>query len=387
MNDFNTLFPNFLSQAQQLRTLLLPVAFIFLAVGIISSTISGHRSPSAYLRTIGRSFAVVAVLVFLPTWGDEISQITDSTVKNTLNADPTTVYAKYNSALAIQKSGSANKSWWDKIWSADAAIFEALVSWALWLLGLLASVIVFYAFLVQKFVLYIGYALSPIFVGFIAVRGLQRVGLDYITGLVGVMLWPLGWGVASLMTNGLIDFMADQSFLQVVGGPLGNQGYSLQGLIGLGALAIWLIFSTIAAPVLLQRAIARGTQVGSDLASGAATSAGAAVTAGASAANAASIAGGGGAASLALGGAAATTAVAGTAMSGGQYSPMASLLGDLGRSATPPGNEKSDSGGGGEGSLTTAPPDSERYNHQDPANDAKAQQMVEQAKAGGEAKA
>lgn len=76
-----------------------------------------------------------------------------------------------------------------------------------------------------------------------------------------------GLGVAGLITQGMISFMTDQSFLssQSAGGDL---GYSLQNLMGLAFLGIWIIFSTIAAPVIIQRAIATGSSVGSDLLSG-----------------------------------------------------------------------------------------------------------------------
>ena len=49
------------------------------------------------------------------------------------------------------------------------------------------------------------------------------------------MLWPLGWGAASIMTQGLLDFMSDQSFLAsgVIGG---SAGYTLQNLIGVAVL-------------------------------------------------------------------------------------------------------------------------------------------------------
>lgn len=378
MTDFDTLFPNFVPQAQQLRTVLMPIAFVLMVIGIVSSTISGQRSPGAYLRTVARTFGISAVLVFLVSWGDEIAQITDDTVRNTLKADPSAVYAKYNKALEIQKSGNGKRSWWDKIWAADAAIFEALVSFALWLLGLLASLILFYAYLVQKFVLYVGYALSPIFIGFLAVQSLRSVGINYLQGLAGVMLWPLGWGVAALLTNGLIDFMADQSFLNVVGGPVGSDLYGLQNLIGVGALALWLIFSTIAGPVILQKAIASGSQAGAALAGGAATAAGATVTAAVGTANAATLAGGGAIPSLALGGVAGATALGGSSLSGSQYSPMASLVGELGRSAQPSsGGSRSRSNS--DSSANDAPTPA-RFNKQDPANDSQVREMIDSSK-------
>lgn len=344
MNDFNTLFPNFLNQCVQLNRALLPVAFVLLAAGIVSSTVTGQRSPSAYLRTFGRTLAFLAILAQLSVWGNLVSSVVDDTVKNTLQADPAGVYQQYQKALETQKGSTANNSWWDKLFDGQA-LFESLVSAALYVLGILASAIVFYAYLVQKFVLYLGYALSPIFVGFLAVRTLQSIGVSYLLGLIGVMLWPLGWGAASIMTRGLIDFMSDQSFLS--GGALGAAGYTLQNLIGIGVLGIWLIFSTIAAPVILQKAVASGAQVGQALASGAATAGVAAATTGAT--TAATLASGGGvpaaAAGIAVGAAAGGVALAGASMSGSTYSPSGSLLSSLASQRKPSLPSKSDLSG------------------------------------------
>lgn len=47
MNNFDTLFPNFLNQCTEMNRVLTPIAFVLLAIGIVSSTVTGHRSPSA----------------------------------------------------------------------------------------------------------------------------------------------------------------------------------------------------------------------------------------------------------------------------------------------------------------------------------------------------
>src|ERR1700694_1559270 len=101
-----------------------------------------------------------------------------------------------------------------------------------------------------------GYAPSPIFIGFLAFPAVQDIGRRYLLHLAGVMMWPLGWGLAGLITEGMIDFMTDRSFLSAPIG--GNDLYSLQNLMGLAFLGIWIIFSTIAAPVFIQRAIQTG---------------------------------------------------------------------------------------------------------------------------------
>ena len=142
----------------------------------------------------------------------------------------------------------------------------------------------FWAYVFQKIILNIGYALSPLLIGFMAIPALKHIGNRYLLNLVGVILWPLGWAVAALVTQGILDFMTDQSFITI--DPSASL-YSLQNLIGLLVVAFWIIFSTVAAPVIIQHVVTSGTQAGGALLSGgvssflqtAATTAGAAATA------------------------------------------------------------------------------------------------------------
>jgi hypothetical protein len=78
----------------------------------------------------------------------------------------------------------------------------------------------------------------------------------------------------------MLTFMPDRSFLN--SSVAGNDLYSFQNLMGLAFLGIWLIFSTIAAPVIIQRAIATGSSAGADFFSGAFAAGSSAVAAGAS---------------------------------------------------------------------------------------------------------
>jgi hypothetical protein len=255
----------------------------------------------------------------------------DDTVKTKLQADPAKVFEQYQKTLELRKGGDS--SWFDKLFDSQA-LFESLISAVLWAFGWLASVIVFYAYLVQKFVLYLGYALSPILIGFLAVRTLQSIGTTYLLALTGVMLWPLGWGAAAIMTQGLLDFMTDQSFL-TNSGLGGGAGYTLQNLLGVAVLGVWLIFSTIVAPVLLQKVISTGVQIGQALAAGVMNAATAAIHTGAT--TAASIGSQSGMFPGLPGGALAGGAtLAGSAMSGSTYSPMGALCTLIGTLRTDP---------------------------------------------------
>jgi hypothetical protein len=255
MGDFNSMFPNFLTQCLSLKTLLTPIAFLLITGGLIASTIAHHRSGNAQLQAIGKVIVLIMLIVFLPTWGNQIVTIVSDTVTNTLQVDPAKIHDQYQAALQMKKSTDGNQSWWEKLINFPS-IMEALVSGVFMILGWFASAIEWWAYILQTAILFIGYSLSPIFIGMLAFPSLQQTGRNYLLNLLGIMIWPLGWGVAGLITQGMIDFMTDQSFLSSSSAP--NTLYSLQNLMGLAFLGIWIIFSTIAAPVIIQKAIATG---------------------------------------------------------------------------------------------------------------------------------
>jgi hypothetical protein len=350
MNDFNSIFPNFLNQAVQLKQILTPVAFVMITGGMISSIVTGEKSGNAYIRIVSRTLVLILILTFLVSWGNTLTTIVDSTVKNVLNVDPTQIFNEYRNALNMQKSNDASdQSWWEKVFSVQATIFESLISAFLWCLGWVASTIVFFAYIVQKIILYMGYALAPIFIGFFAFRSLYDTARRYFLNLVGVMLWPLGWGIAGLVTQGLITFMTDRSFLQtsvvMVGyfPATGSDAYNFQNFIGVALLGIWLIFSTIAAPVIIGKSIAFGSLAGSQLISGAAKAGRAGVST-AVTTGAAIAAGGGGwaaAAGAIVGAGAGLESLVATSAEMGSGSLIGSLTGMRSR------NNDSDNGGGG----------------------------------------
>jgi hypothetical protein len=280
MSDFNALFPQFLQQCLQLKTLLTPVAFLLITGGLIAATIATHQSGTTTLRVFGKIIVLLLLLVYLPTWGNQIVSIVDDIVKNVLKVDPAQIHDQYKAALALKPSADGTQSWWEKVVEWRASMVEALMTVAFTFLGWIASAIVWWAYILQNAILFIGYALSPIFIGMLAFPSLQQPGRRYLLNLVGAMIWPLGWGVAGLVTQGMLTFMTDRSFLNT--SVVGTDLYSLQNLMGLAFLGIWLIFSTIAAPVIIQKAITTGSSMGADLFSGAFGAGRAALAAGAS---------------------------------------------------------------------------------------------------------
>jgi hypothetical protein len=264
MNSFDSLFPTFLQRCADLRVVLMVVAYLFVIVGTIMTAM---RRPSvrAWMRFFVRIIVVMSLLVFLPRWGDAIQQIVAHTVTVTLKADPDQILQAYKDTLAIKQEQGESQSLWDRVASWNSFIINALIAFLLWTFAFFASLLLFWAYIFQKIILNVGYALSPILIGFIAVPALSGTGARYLMNLMGILIWPLGWGMAALISQGILDFMTDQSFLVI--DPSASL-YSLQNLIGVAVLAFWTVFSTCAAPIMIQKVLIHGGEAGGALISG-----------------------------------------------------------------------------------------------------------------------
>jgi len=258
MASFDSLFPTFLQRCADLRVVLLVAAYMLLIVGIV---VTAMRRPSVrmWMRYFVRVMIVMSLLVFLPQWGDQIQQVVADTVKNTLKANPDQIYQAYQDTLAIKHSETQPHGLWDLFASGSSYLVSAVIGGLLWLFAFAASLLLFWAYIFQKIILNVGYALSPILIGFIAVPALSATGSRYLMHLVGVLLWPLGWGAAALISQGILDFMTDQSFLTI--DPTSTI-YSVQNLLGLAVLAFWTVFSTCAAPIIIQNVLMYGAEAG-----------------------------------------------------------------------------------------------------------------------------
>jgi hypothetical protein len=288
MATFETIFPTFLSKCAELHDLLLVAAFALFVVGILTFVSHGFRQR-AFLRLLLRLAVLTALLAFLPRWGNTLQDLLKDSILNGLGVDPASVHEQYENLLnAKNAGGGAPDSWFSIIGHFSEFAFVTLIHTVLWLLGSFASYIEWWAYVFQKIILNLGYALSPILIGFMAIHPLKHIGSRYLFNLFGILLWPLGWAVAALVTQGLLDFMTDPSFKFI--DPTATI-YTIQNAVGLVILAFWVIFSTFAAPIIIQKVVFAGAVAGTELLSGAISTAVQTATTAAGAAGAAIIAG------------------------------------------------------------------------------------------------
>lgn len=268
MASFESLFPTFLQKCAELNELLRIVAFMLFIVGTIMLVVHGFSGKTLMLHLV-RLFVLTALLVMLPQWGNQVQQLVQTSILDGLGVDPSNVQDQYNQLLVVKRDAGSDHSWWDILGDLNGFTVEILISGVLWLVGEFASLLMFWAYIIQKFILFTSYALSPLLIGFMAIRAFRSVGSRYLMNIVGVLLWPLGWAVAALITQGILDFMTDPSFKFI--DPTATV-YSLQATVGVVVVAFWIVFSTIAAPLVIQKVLTSGALAGGQLLAGAASS-------------------------------------------------------------------------------------------------------------------
>jgi hypothetical protein len=261
MATFESIFPTILAKCAELHTLLLSVAYALFVTGVIT-TVMHHVSHRAVMQLMVRLLMLTCLLVFLPTWGNTVQQTLQNSILSGLGVDPTEVHRQFVQLLVIKRDQTMESSWWNIVGQITSATNELLVTFFLWLIGFIASILLFWAYIFQKAILNIGYALSPLLIGFMAIPALKHTGSRYLLNLVGVLLWPLGWAVAALVTQGILDFMSDQSFQYF--DPTSTFP-NLQRSFGAAVAGFWIVFSTISAPIVIQKVIAYGVQAGGAL--------------------------------------------------------------------------------------------------------------------------
>ncbi len=254
MATFDSIFPTFLAKCAELHDLLLSVAYALFVSGIIV-TVHHRFSQKILLHLLVRIMVLTSLLVYLPIWGNDLQQLLQDSIISGLGVDPAQVYDQFFTLLVIKRDPSTFTSWWSVLSQLPNITVDLIVTAVLYLVGNFAAFMMFWGYIFQTVILNMGYALSPLLIGFMAIPALKQIGNRYLLNLVGVLLWPLGWAVAALVTQGMLDFITNPALEYI--NPT-SQLPTLQKTFGAAAIGFWIIFSTIAAPVMIQKVISSG---------------------------------------------------------------------------------------------------------------------------------
>lgn len=356
-------------KAGQMFAILAPIAFVFIVVGLWTTVSGSGRSASNYLKAIAKTAVYALVLSQYITWIDMFEESVQSLVYGTLNADPSAVYERYKALADDPSKGETGGFWYSVFHLSSKGFFKGIIAAVLWSAQFVAKITVYIAYVVYKIALAFLIATAPFFIGCLAARSTFHTGIAFIFGTVGVLLWPLGWGFASLVTDAFLTVFTSAGFVEpdIMGG--------VKNLFAMAAAGMWIIFSTITSPMILHRVLTTGAGMGTALLSGGYSAAKSGVQSGTTAGAALAISGIG--APLAgLGGAAVGAAAFGSsALSNSGSSSSGMIFGNLVRMG-----ECAFSNRGGDSSEEGSRP---AYNDADPANDQQVADLIRRSKGGG----
>lgn len=315
MDDFYT---RLYAKADTLFTTLAPVAFVLMVFSLWSNISGGNRSVTMYLRALSGAIVAVIVLSRFPEWLQLGEEIVDDLVHDTLEANPAEVFEKYKAMTAAASDDSESGGFWHTIFS-EGQIFRAVIAAMLWLVQFFAKAVVFIAYIIYKVVLAFAIAASPMFIGFLCVRSLSGIGMKFILVTVGILLWPLGWGFASLVTDALLEIMAGEGFVSSTGME------AFKNFVAVAIAGLWIAGTTLAAPLVIQKMISEGTNAGLAFLEGGFRAAKAGVQSGTTAGAAIAATGAGAPAAAAGAAAAGALAFGSAATTGAGYSGIGGL--------------------------------------------------------------
>ena len=366
MDDFDNLFPTFKAAVAELHEGLLIFAYLTMVLGLL---LAAYRGMFGNLGEIVRALVAVGVLSislgYIDEWTFEAGNLVNDYVIDGLDTDPRETHTRFGEIIANPGDADDDRAWYERIFDADTAVAEAISKMLIWFAAKVAWLIVWWAYLIHKALVYFGIALAPIFLPMLMLNATRGIGVRYVMGLFSLIMWPLGWAVANLMTDALMNAAADRTLYEY-GGALGRVSYAPQMIFFILLASIWLVASTIGAPIVMSRIITSGAQIGAALLGGFAGSmVGSASGAIGGAMLGGAVGGPGGAAAGVGGGVLGGAAGFGSGAVGGPGAGMAtgagmaafSMAGGIGTARdSKPGEGGSDSGGSTKSGGSSSPP-------------------------------
>ena len=253
MSSIDQVFPGYVQSCGDLYRLFLPWAFILLLVAFIFEFWAAPPSPFGMMKFIIQIFLVVLVLANSNSLITNGQVLVQNWVQQNIPTRPENVAARYQQELAqAQNAPASNKSFWSKLFSSNW--FDAIIYAFLTMLSWLAMGIMYLVYTVQRAVLLLCWAVSPLLFPLLAIRPLSYLGLRHVLRILALMLWPIGNALAATVTDGLISAAVNQNFL-AGHSVVGSLGYGLQNLLVLTVITIWIIFSTVMAPAFIQKMV------------------------------------------------------------------------------------------------------------------------------------
>jgi hypothetical protein len=212
---------------------------------------------------LGQSFTVAAAngttynLVYADTAPESDSRIDIYDPEGNLSTDDNNFSSN---AVSVTDGGvtTAAGAGYPTLSGAIAKFGDSLNIAILWplthMLSLLALGIMWLMQAVQQILFDIEVAVSPIFIGMLAIRQLSGIATRFFCSFVAICIWGIGWAICDLLTTAIINIAVNPTNNVVVTlvSPLTAIGIWIM-------LAIWVVGSSLIAPLWMSSMLMNGS--------------------------------------------------------------------------------------------------------------------------------
>lgn len=228
------------------------LASAIVATGLVFQTVRSRPDAGAFIWRLAKVFLIGLSTVFLREWLMRLNDIV-IVFGNMMGVDPTLVDDRFVQFIAGKTAADPNSSVWDIIWGTKS-VGTAICYAFLWLFGWFSWGVQYVIKLIGDVLLTAGWSLSPLFLSFFMLRPMAGVAQKYIMGLVALVLWPFGWVMAAVVTNGMLDAAATANLVPIIlsGAPLAAPALTVL-LIG-----SWMLVSSFLAPWITTKVLLMG---------------------------------------------------------------------------------------------------------------------------------
>ena len=250
------------SQASGLYRVMTMIAAVLMIMGLMVKVAHSQTDPGRLIWAVVSVSIVALAISFFPEWGNQFQDMAQAIVLE-LDADPSQTHTRFAEiVVGTSEDGSSKTSLWDVLWSKDGGIGHAIFYAAIFLNSKIALAIMFLFSVVQKLLVLFQIGMAPVFLAMFLIGPLKGLAGQFVMKLIAVQLWPLGWAIAHSLTNSLLEMAARNQVYEIskgitIGGP--------QTSFFILVVSLWILISTLAAPLLISKLLATGANAGSAL--------------------------------------------------------------------------------------------------------------------------
>jgi len=257
-------FPELFNQAIGFHDTVKPIVLILITAGILIHGYLGMNGDIGKMwKGIVNSVIIVALIYTLPEIVNDI-QLAAHALTEATGANPSNTSEKFGN-LIVGNSANENEDvgFMDILFADKGGFGKAMLHVVLMVVSFFALVIQYIFVVAQQGLILFAIALSPIFLSFFMLDSLKGIAVKYFLGLVAVLMWPLGWSIADLMTTSLLERAANAGIYE--DGVDGFVSTSSQSLFFVAVISLWLLITTIASPLVMNIVVTNGANAGGAL--------------------------------------------------------------------------------------------------------------------------